>query len=57
MARTKAITVELGVFDQMLRAQVLASMKNKRRRVPAASVFKRLEARHLRRTKVTKRAA
>jgi hypothetical protein len=50
MANTKAISVELGVFDQLLRARVLASMKNKQRRVPATVVFKRLEARHVRRT-------
>jgi hypothetical protein len=32
-------------------------MANKRQRVPAADVFKRLEARHVRRTKATKRGA
>jgi antitoxin ParD1/3/4 len=45
------------VFDELLRAQVLASMKNKRPRVSAADVFTRLEARHVRKTKAAKRGA
>ena len=46
----RALDQRDAVFDEVLRAQVLASMANKRPRVPAADVFKRLEARHVRRT-------
>jgi antitoxin ParD1/3/4 len=53
----RALDQRDAVFDEALRAQVLASMANKRPRVPAADVFKRLEARHVRRTKAVKRGA
>ena len=53
----RALDQRDAVFDQALRAQVLASMANKRPRVPAEDVFKRLEARHARRTKAAKRGA
>jgi antitoxin ParD1/3/4 len=52
----RALDQRDAVFDEMLRAQVLASMANKRPRVAAADVFKRLEARHVRRAKAAKRA-
>lgn len=38
----RALDQRDAVFDEVLRAQVLASMKNKRPWVPAADVFKRL---------------
>ena len=53
----RALDQRDAVFDQVLRAQVLASIANKRPRVPAADVFKRLETRHVRRTKAAKRGA
>ncbi len=53
----RALDQRDAVFDEVLRAQVLVSMANKRQRVPAADVFKRLEARHVRRAKVAKRGA
>jgi antitoxin ParD1/3/4 len=53
----RALDQREAVFDEVLRAQVLASMKNKRPRVPAADVFKRLEARQVRRAKAAKRGA
>ena len=65
MARAKAISVELGVQQASLKwhsesgllAKVKASMANKKPNIPAEVVFKRLEARHARRVKATKRDA
>ena len=64
MARAKAFNVELGVqqaslkwrSESGLRAKAKASMANKKPGIPAEVVFKRLEARHARRVKATKRA-
>ena len=53
----RALDQRDAVFDEVLRSQVLASMANKRPRVPAADVFKRLDAHHVRRTKAAKRGA
>jgi len=64
MVRAKAFSAELGVqqaglkwhSESGLRTKVKASMANKKPSVPAEIVFKRLEARHARRMKATKRA-
>jgi len=53
----RALDQRDAVFDEALRAKVFASMANKRPRVPAVDVFRRLEARHARRMKATKRGA
>jgi antitoxin ParD1/3/4 len=53
----RALDQRDAVFDDVLRAQVMASMKNKRPLVAADEVFKRLEARHARRTRAARRGA
>ena len=53
----RALDQRDAVFDEVLRAQVMASMANKRPRVAAKDVFKRLEARHVRKRKAAKRGA
>ena len=45
------------VIPEILRAKVLASMADKRPSIPAEAVFKRLEARHSRKVKATRRGA
>lgn len=46
-----------AVFDEWLRGEVTAAMADKRPPVPIEDVFKRLEARHARRMRATKRGA
>jgi antitoxin ParD1/3/4 len=53
----RALDERDAVYDEFLRAKVMASMANKKPIVPAESVFKRLEARHARRVKAAKRGA
>jgi antitoxin ParD1/3/4 len=53
----RALDERDAVYDEWLRAKVNASMANKKPGIPAEAVFKRLEARHARRLKATKRGA
>jgi antitoxin ParD1/3/4 len=46
-----------AALDELLRAEVRASMADKRSPVPAEIVFQRLEARHARKMKAAKRGA
>ena len=46
-----------AVFDDWLREEVRTSLGDKRPSVPVDDVFRRLEARHTRRMKATKRDA
>jgi antitoxin ParD1/3/4 len=46
-----------AVFDEWLRGKVTAALGDKRPPVPIEDVFKRLEARHTRRVRATKRGS
>ena len=53
----RALDREEAALDEILRAKVLASMADKKPSIPAEVVFKRLEARHSRKVKATRRGA
>jgi antitoxin ParD1/3/4 len=53
----RALDERDAIYDEWLRAKVKASTANKKPNIPAEAVFKRLEARHARRVKATKRGA
>jgi|ERR1035438_8300621 antitoxin ParD1/3/4 len=53
----RALEREDAALDELLRAEVRASMADKRPSVPAEDVFRRIEARHARKTKAAKRGA
>lgn len=50
-AALRALEREDAVLDEVIRSKVKASLADKRPSVPAAAVFKRLRARHTRKTK------
>jgi antitoxin ParD1/3/4 len=53
----RALDRQDAALDEYLRTKVQASMKDSRPSVPAAEVFRRLRARHARRSKASKRGA
>ncbi|MGB8399263.1 ribbon-helix-helix domain-containing protein [Bradyrhizobium sp.] len=53
----RALDREDAALDEILRAKVRASMANKKPSIPAEAVFSRIEARHARKVKATKRGA
>ena len=53
----RALDREDAALDEILRAKVKASMANKKPTVAAETAFRRIEARHARRTKAAKRGA
>lgn len=50
-AALRALEREEAVLDEVIRTKVKASLADKRPSIPAADVFKRLRARHSRKTK------
>ncbi|UFZ01898.1 type II toxin-antitoxin system ParD family antitoxin [Bradyrhizobium ontarionense] len=53
----RALDERGAVYDDFLRSKVKASLANKKPSIPAETVFERLEARHARRVKASKRGA